>query len=292
MHVLVTLDFSDATAIVMEEVSGRTWPVGAVFTVLTVVDPRGLREVANLTEHTTEHAQKLVEKATADLRERGLDAKARVFSGNPKAAIVEEARKSAADLVVVGSSGKKGVARFLLGGVAKAVVRHAPCSVAVVRATTRDRTEGSGLRILLATDGSPSSLDAAKAVAARSWPAGTEVRVLNVLEMAVPLLETPYFDQSAMEAYRAAAMKNSQDAIAAAEEILTAAGLATSETLSVLLESPKETILNETTEWGADLIVVGSHGHSAISAFLLGSVSEAVAIHAPCSVLVVRPLGR
>jgi nucleotide-binding universal stress UspA family protein len=106
--------------------------------------------------------------------------------------------------------------------------------------------------------------------------------------MAVPLLETPYFDQSAMEAYRAAAMKHSQDVIARAEEILVASGLATSESLSVLLDGPKETIVKEAAEWGADLVVVGSHGHSAISAFLLGSVSEAVAIHAPCSVEVVR----
>lgn len=288
MNILVAVDFSEATAIILEELSRRTWPAGSAFTILSVVEPVGVLETENLAGRRTEHAQKLTEDAAATLRQRGLDAATAVLSGSPKAVIVEEAGKRRADLVAVGSHGTKGMARFLLGSVAKNVVRHAPCSVLVVRTAAEDRAGRSGMKILLATDGSPSSFDAAKAVAARSWPVGTEVRIVNVLEMSVPLLETSYFDQSAMEAYRAAAMKHSQDAIAQAEEILAASGLATSESLSVLLDPPKETILNEASEWGADLIVVGSHGHSAIGAFLLGSVSEDVAIHASCSVEVVR----
>lgn len=289
MNILVTVDFSEATDVVLQEVSGRIWPADSVVNVLSVVEPVGALEVANLGEQTRDHAEKLAANAASVLRERGLNAKALVLSGNPKEAIVEEAKKRKSDLVVVGSHGTKGVARFLLGGVARAVVRHAPCSVLVARPARDDRGGRSSARVLLATDGSPSSLDATRAVAAYSWPPGTEVRVLSVLELSVPLLETPYFDQGAMEAYRAAAMKRSQDAIAASEEVLGAAGLATSESLSVLLDSPKETILNEAADWGADMVVVGSHGHSALSAFLLGSVSEAVATHAACSVEVVRP---
>lgn len=47
-------------------------------------------------------------------------------------------------------------------------------------------------------------------------------------------------------------------------------------------------ILDEATHWGADLIVVGSHGRRGVDRFLLGSVSEAVALHAACSVEVIR----
>ena len=64
--------------------------------------------------------------------------------------------------------------------------------------------------------------------------------------------------------------------------------ISTSESISVLVESPKKIILDEAGQWGADLIFAGSHGRRGLDRFLLGSVSEAVALHAPCSVEVVR----
>lgn len=59
-------------------------------------------------------------------------------------------------------------------------------------------------------------------------------------------------------------------------------------TTEVLSGSPKRVILEEAEAFGADLIVVGSHGHGALERFLLGSVSQAVALHAKCSVEIVR----
>jgi nucleotide-binding universal stress UspA family protein len=51
---------------------------------------------------------------------------------------------------------------------------------------------------------------------------------------------------------------------------------------------PRTEIVDEATEWRADLIVVGSHGHTGLTRLLLGSVAQAVVAHAPCSVEVVR----
>jgi nucleotide-binding universal stress UspA family protein len=87
---------------------------------------------------------------------------------------------------------------------------------------------------------------------------------------------------------RAEAMKRAERAIQSSEEIVAAAGLKISESISVLLQSPQQIILEEAKEWGADLIVVGCHGRGGLDRFLLGSVSEAVAMHAECSVEVVR----
>jgi nucleotide-binding universal stress UspA family protein len=87
------------------------------------------------------------------------------------------------------------------------------------------------------------------------------------------------------------AMKRAQVAIAAAMDILATAGVRVSESLSVLLKSPKEVILDEASQWGADLIVVGSHGRRGIDRFLMGSVAESVASHAGCSVEVARARG-
>ena len=61
-------------------------------------------------------------------------------------------------------------------------------------------------------------------------------------------------------------------------------------TTTVVSGSPKALILEEAEAFGADLIVVGSHGHGMVERFLLGSVSQAVALHAGCSVEIVRSL--
>jgi nucleotide-binding universal stress UspA family protein len=55
---------------------------------------------------------------------------------------------------------------------------------------------------------------------------------------------------------------------------------------------PKEAILAEAERWGADLIVVGSHGYRGLTRLWLGSVSQAVASHAGCSVEIVRAPGK
>jgi nucleotide-binding universal stress UspA family protein len=65
-------------------------------------------------------------------------------------------------------------------------------------------------------------------------------------------------------------------------------GVSLSESISVLIESPKTVILEEARQWGADLIVLGSHGRGGMERFLMGSVAETVATHAECSVEVVR----
>jgi nucleotide-binding universal stress UspA family protein len=57
----------------------------------------------------------------------------------------------------------------------------------------------------------------------------------------------------------------------------------------VIEERPYRVILNEAESWQADLIVFGSHGRSGFDRVVMGSVSEAVALHATCSVEVIRP---
>ena len=113
---------------------------------------------------------------------------------------------------------------------------------------------------------------AAEALAGRPWPEGTEFRIVTVEE---PWLIRP-----------ASTILN----INSAEEVLASAGLKA--TASVLAGNPKEVILEEAKKWNADLIVVGSHGQRGFKRLLLGSVSEAVAMNAHCSVVVVRDPAR
>jgi nucleotide-binding universal stress UspA family protein len=148
------------------------------------------------------------------------------------------------------------------------------------------------MKVLLATDGSTWSLAAAQSIAARPWPAGSEIRVISVVELSPAWFRKPYpayLDPKAMEDLREAAMKRAQEAVAAAEEIVAAAGLPETGTVVVPSASPQGTILKEAAEWGADLIVAGSHGRRGAGRLLLGSVSEPVALHANCSVEIIRP---
>ena len=167
--------------------------------------------------------------------------------------------------------------------------RAAPCSVEVLRTPAVAGDTSRPLKVLLATDGSDCSLLAARSIASRPWPARTEVRVLSVVEPEVSLLYVP-FPPGAAETLRAQAMQRTQKAIREAEEIVTNAGLHASETISVLLDEPESIIAAASGEWKADLIVLGSHGRRGFNRLLLGSVSEGVALHAGCSVEVVRSM--
>jgi len=283
MKLILAIDFSAASATAVDEVAARPWPAGTSIEVVHALDPSPLLE-STLVEELTRRANELV----ARVAER-LHAKPVILDGDPKAAIADHAKETGADLVIVGPHQQSGLAIFMLGSVAKAVVRYAPCSVEVVRGLA---PKGSPRRILLATDGSDMSILATRSIAERPWPAGTEVRILCAVELALTTfegaLEPPFVNDRAMEVIREAGMKHAQDAISGAEEIIVGAGLKASESISVLVDSPKQIILEEATQWGADLIVVGSHGRRGISRFMLGSVSEAVATHAACSVDVIR----
>jgi nucleotide-binding universal stress UspA family protein len=70
------------------------------------------------------------------LREAGFSADIRVVNGDPRDALVELVRAEHADLVVMGSHGRTGFAKLVMGSVSSHVVTHAPCSVLVVKADT------------------------------------------------------------------------------------------------------------------------------------------------------------
>jgi nucleotide-binding universal stress UspA family protein len=69
-----------------------------------------------------------------------LKATGAVLSGNTKQAILQEAQECAADLIVVGSHGRRGLKRFFLGSVSEAVAMNAHCSVVVVRGPRKGKT--------------------------------------------------------------------------------------------------------------------------------------------------------
>jgi nucleotide-binding universal stress UspA family protein len=143
------------------------------------------------------------------------------------------------------------------------------------------------MRILLAVDDSPCSQSAMEAVIRQNTPANTKVQVLHVVD--------PYYDLPMYDAYGPAieVSRIKRDRLAQAQgmmnrtaEVIRAAGF---EVATIVEEGdPKKIIIDAAIAWNADLIVVGSHGRSGVDRFLLGSVSEAVARYAPCSIEIIR----
>lgn len=219
---------------------------------------------------------------------QGLGLAAAVISrlGPPDEVLSGAAHDEHADLIVVGTHGHTGIARFLLGSVASATVRRAPCDVLIVR--------GEPLRApfrkpLLATDFSPAAAKALDNAAALLAP-GTQLDIVHAWQLpagswGATLLGQARFPWSTVrDAVLASAREQADQLIA-----LHGPGLHVE-----LVQGPPAQVITETAERGGyDLIIVGAHGNRGFRRLLLGSVTESTARHAHCSVLVVHaPTGR
>jgi nucleotide-binding universal stress UspA family protein len=150
----------------------------------------------------------------------------------------------------------------------------------------------TAMRVLLAIDGSGHSDAAVAEVARRHVPAPGEVRIVSVIEASF-FPATFAGDGGSMSLYADIERAANERAHAAVDKAAVTL-LADEEnrqlkvTTGVLSGSASRAILDEADAFGADLIVVGSHGHGHFKRFVLGSVSQAVALHANCSVEIVR----
>ena len=146
------------------------------------------------------------------------------------------------------------------------------------------------MKILLATDGSVHSKAAVKEIANRPFPPKTRVHIISVIDKVAltrytgPLgVSNEYYAETEHNA-----LKSAEDANKSAAKILHEKNPLLFITTAVIEGSPKGAIIDEAEKFGADLIVVGSHGYGTVKRFMLGSVSHAVALHAKCSVEIVR----
>ncbi len=149
------------------------------------------------------------------------------------------------------------------------------------------------MKILLAVDGSAGSDAAVDEIARRPWPVGSEVKVLSVVELLItPTAENWLVPDSYYLKLEKAGQERARDAIDRAERRLRESHTERRAPLSLISEiisgNPKDVILDEADTWGADLILLGSHSYRGLKRLWLGSVSQAVATHAKCSIEIVR----
>jgi nucleotide-binding universal stress UspA family protein len=143
MKLLIAMDGSDFSQAALQSVITRPWPPNTQAKVLNVVEPPSLlmgREMGGydpefemVWKALQEQAKDMVEKAAEKLRAAKFNVSTELVEGDPKSQIIDIANQWHADMIVLGSHGRSRIDRFLMGSVSQAVVRHAHCSVEIIR---------------------------------------------------------------------------------------------------------------------------------------------------------------
>jgi nucleotide-binding universal stress UspA family protein len=291
----VGVDLSDSSLVAVGHAMSLARHVGAPLLLLMVevvpeepeALPPSMRVSARRLQAARQDRMAVDRQQLEDLRQRlagqGVEISHMVGGGIAGHDLAPRAAEAGADLLVVGSHGRSGIGRLLLGSVAEKTVRLAPSSVLVVRGA-RDGAEGGYRRILVGSDFSPladRALERALAVAAP----GAHIEVLHAWQ--VPYDLSP-------DGSSAFALAELRDELAADIGRTGAALVETWRERDVPLtfrsvEAPaRHALCERAAAMNADLIVVGCHGRRGLRRLMLGSVAETTVRHAPCSVLVAR----
>ncbi|RJR17004.1 MAG: universal stress protein [Nitrospiraceae bacterium] len=212
--------------------------------------------------------------------EFGIDMDCLVSEGEPPEVITNAAHERSADLIVMGTYGRRGFKRRLLGSVTSDVIVNSPCDVLVVKKPCSECT-GEYKSILVPFDGSVFSQKALNRASQLAGIAGAEITVLYVIPRYEEMLGF-YKSESIKKRLRDEAQK-----------ILdTSVRIASKEKASVKTEVLEGQAADQAVKAAGrlknDLIIMGSHGYRGVNRAIIGSTAERVIINAPCPILIAR----
>lgn len=296
MRVLVGVDGSTSADLAALMVANLVWPIGTTIKVITaypgtaaLFDMGGMGMAADVIQQSEDamesEARRMVIHVARRLAAPDLTVETQVVRERAATAVLDQASRLHADLIVLGNRGRGPFESSMLGSVSAEVVDRSHRPVLVAR---RDRIS----RILLGEDGSDSAAAATETIRRWSILHGARVRVLSIAD--IDPQGNPWLVGAAQrEAQHAATTRLRDRHEGLARETaarLQAAGIQTES--GVEAGSPAHRLVEGAVSWDADLIVLGTHGRSGLGPLLLGSVARAVLYHAPCSVLIVPGPGR
>ncbi len=195
-------------------------------------------------------------------------------------AIMEKIGQLKPELLVLGTHGRSGLSKFLMGSDAEKLLRHAPCDVLSLRADARlGGTDGSFRRVLVPVDFSEPSRRALETAKAHASETDSLITLLHAVEPIPPMylaggLTSRFQLDSDLPAR--VSSKLEEWGHGGADQVLVTEGPTASE------------IIRIADEIRADLVVMGSHGLSGLEHVLVGSVTEKVCRFARTPVLVVK----
>jgi nucleotide-binding universal stress UspA family protein len=311
MKILIAYDGSNCADAALDDLQRAGLPVTAEAQIISVAEvwlpppppssyeiveeakqvkvPADLKRVYSKGCAAAKDARAMAERAKDRLKTNfpGWKVSADASCGSPAWEVVFRADQWKPDLVVVGSHGRTALGRFVLGSVSQRVLTEAKCSVRIARG--RIEEPNSPVRIIVGIDGSPGSEEAVRAVADRTWPAGSELRMIIVDDPLVPPIIGEIIPPLAETIEESNAEDWSRDEKMLADSVALLRGTDIKVSTEIRLGDPKKELPQAAEEWGADCIFVGSAGFSnRFERFVLGSISAAVAARAHCAVEVVR----
>jgi len=285
-RILFTTDFSDAAAAAFSQAAALADWHDADLHILNVATDLEKADETLPAPHdtlTTWLGPTPSGRTVPDLRELAMTQK-QVEADAPAERIISYVEDEDIDLIVMGTHGRRGLSRALLGSVTEEVVRRAPCPVFVVRSGEEAVPQQHAIRrVLVPIDFSDASYEAIRHATEIAQTYGAEINLLHVIEEVVyPSaygLGDAYFP--------------TQNVIKKVEETL--ADMARDEIgyehimISAIVGYAPLSIIDYTQKNEIDLIVIATHGRSGFDRMLLGSVAERVIRRAPVPVFIVKP---
>jgi nucleotide-binding universal stress UspA family protein len=295
-RILVATDFSACADRALDYAAflARAWAAPLEILHVVEVPPDMDQEDAvsgSFFEQRRKAAEQPLERLVASLASHGVAATWQQRFGIPSQQLNAAAGELHADLIVVGTHGRTGLAHILLGSTAERAVRGAPCPVLTVRAlpARREAAEAQAAapplafhRVLCPVDFSRCSVDALEYAAQVAYGFGAALTILHVLEpvffdLELGLGKVPDYDRAKTEA---------ESRLAAVRDALTQQGLTVETVVSGGVRA--DSILAAAQPDRCDVIVMGTHGRRGLPALVTGSIAEAVLRRAAAPVLTIR----
>lgn len=272
MRILYATDGSEGSLAAARLLSALPLELDTTITVLAVAEGAN----AGATEQALSATLEALGHGTATFRTK-------TRTGKPAEQILREVDETNPDLVVLGSRGKGAVARFFLGSVAERVARHAAGPVLVARGET-----SAVRKVVLGIDGSAGASHAAEWLRRFPLPSDCEVRLVTSLPFLNPTATAAGKIPGLADDLKAIQLGERQEAEQRLEKVYSEFREAGITSAAEFRQQQSALGLVEAAEQnGAALVVVGRQGMSRVERFIMGSVSEHVLRHAPCSVLII-----
>jgi nucleotide-binding universal stress UspA family protein len=293
-RIVVATDFSDTASLALDRAmdiaTRHQSEIALVHVMQPDVPPLAAPEMVvmppNYEELIEEACLEGLQHAAARVREAGIPVSEHLERGRAAPRISEAADALAADLILIGTRGNTKFKRLLLGSVAEEVVRVAQRPVLTVHPTD-DRPIEPVRRLLFPTDFSVAS-DQALAVANRLLIGSAETKILLVhaYHITASIVPLAGFRGEVVPLFVENAQHMAEKLTQPSAEALRSRGFAVD--VVVKRGDPALIVTELAAEHDADLVVMGTRGHSKIRQLLLGSTAERVVEHASCPVLTVH----